>query len=395
MGSDLIRNGGSGLERTLLVDVQSLFMDLAVLEDSQLVEYQRYTKEDASIVSNIYIGRIINIVKGMEAAFIDIGLDKNAYLKLTGQHHYQQGQEVLIQVIKPPYKSKGAVVTTNISIPGKYVVIKPYDSTIYASSKITETSERERLKEVIRQHRNPKYGYIVRTDAISVDDEKIVDDIKQLEGQWEQINSVYSYRSCYSVLYSDPSPLIRAVKDLLTDQVNKFIINDIEQYEIVKDYIDEYYPYYSSFIEHYEDTSWHLFNLYKVKGQLDKALKKHVWLKSGASIVIESTEALVSIDVNTAKFTGKKLLEDTIYRVNKEACYEIARQLRVRNLSGIIIIDFIDMKNEEHNHQVIQTLKHALKSDRLKTVVLGMTKLGLVEMTRKKVSEPLYLQLKE
>ncbi|WP_157950208.1 Rne/Rng family ribonuclease [Vallitalea okinawensis] len=383
------------MERTLLVDVEFPYIDLAVLEDGQLVEYQRYTEEDASIVSNIYIGRIINIIKGMEAAFIDIGLDKNAYLKLNSQHRYQQGQEVLVQVIKPPYKSKGAVVTTNISIPGKYVVIKPYDTTIYVSSKITDTLERERLKEVIYQHRNSNYGYIVRTDAVSVDDQKIIDDIKQLEKQWDEIDSVHSYRSCYSVLYSEPSPLIRAVKDLLTEKVNKFIINDTEQYDIVKNYIDEYYPYYSSFIELYEDTSWHLFNLYKVKGQLDKALKKHVWLKSGASIVIESTEALVSIDVNTAKFTGKKLLEDTIFKVNKEACYEIARQIRVRNLSGIIIIDFIDMRNEEHNQKVIQILKHALKNDRLKTVVLGMTKLGLVEMTRKKVSEPLYLQLKE
>lgn len=381
-------------ERYLLVDVNDGFMDLAVMENDRLVEYQRYAKEDASILSNIYIGRVSNVVKGMQALFIDIGLEKNAYMKINKGDNYQQGQQLMVQVIKPPYKQKGAVVTQNISIPGKYAVIKPFDKGLYVSSKIRSDEERQRLLSILSKEDHDS-GFIVRTQAIGASEEQLNRDITYLEELWDQILKVAEFRTCYSVIYEEPSPLIRTVKDLLNDEVKKFVINDAKQFELVVSFINEYYPEYKDRVFLYEKDDWHLFHLYKVDSQLKKALKKHVWLKSGASIVIEQTEALVSIDVNTAKFTGKKLLDKTILSVNLEACKAIACQLRLRNLSGIIIIDFIDMKDDDHNEQVIRRLKHELKDDRLKTRVLGMTQLGLVEMTRKKISEPLSLQLKE
>lgn len=381
------------LNRILLVDCQKQYMDLAVLEKDSLVEYQRYRKEDASIVSNIYIGRVDNVVKGMEAVFIDIGLEKNAYMKLTKGSQYQCGQLVMVQVIKPPYKQKGAVVTTNISIPGKYAVIKPFDQGNYVSTKIVDEQERLRLKNLIKNH-NSQCGFIIRTDGMNRSEEELMKDMENLEATWEQVKSVGEFRTPYTVIYRELSPLIKAVKDLLNDDVEKFIINDEEQFNIVKNYIDEYYPTYADKLQLYTDESWHLFNVYKVESALTKAMKKHVWLKSGGSIVIEQTEALVSVDVNTAKFTGKKVLEKTVLTTNLEACEAIARQIRLRNLSGIIIIDFIDMQKEEHNNKVISCLKRALRQDRIKTRVLGMTRLGLVEMTRKKVSEPLNIQMK-
>lgn len=380
------------MKRKLVVDVKEAFLDMAVLEDDKLVEYHRLDCNASGGVSNVYKAKVKNVVKGMSAAFLDIGTDRNGYLRLEEDQKVAQGQEILVQIMKPPYKEKGAVLTTNISLPGKYVVLKLYDRLVYVSRKIDDEKIRKDLKSFAIKERGSSYGLIIRTEAVAATKEELLEDIHRLQEQWEKIDKYHPYRTAPSVIYQEPSPLIKFAKDRLHDDT-EMVINDKGQYTLVNSYLEQHYPEMVERVRLYEDE-WHIFNLYKIGDSLEKALRPKVWLKSGASVVIEPTEALVSIDVNSSKFTGKKNIEDTITKVNLEACKEIARQVRLRNLSGIIIIDFIDMKDEDNQIKVIEGLKEAFRSDPVKTVVLGMTRLGLVEMTRKKTAEPLYLQLK-
>lgn len=382
------------LERKILVEKSNGFIKVAIMENDKLVEFNIYDTQKEPILQNIYIGKVKAILPGMQSAFIDIGMQKNAYMYLNKNIHkdIKNGDEILVQVMKEPISTKGAVVTTDIALPGKYLVMTPLNNQVTASRKITNDSKKQQLIDFVKNSKNQSGGFIIRTDAQNKPKELLLKEIKILEEQWTNIEEFSKYKTCYSLIYND-SPLIRVIRDVFNDTVSQFIINDEEEYKNIKSYVELHYPGLQKKLELYEDADWPLFELYKVNSSISKALKPKIWLKNGASIIIEQTEALVSIDVNSSKYTGKRNFEETIFKVNKEAASEIARQLRLRNLSGIIIVDFIDMKTEEFNDKLVEIFKRELSKDRIKTTVLGMTNLGLVEMTRKKTHKSILHQL--
>lgn len=372
----------------------------------RLVEINVSEDKGNELIGKIYIGKVVNVVRGMNAAFINIGLEKNAYLSLENSSdiHYTKsnqsgkisnGDEIIVQVIKEAHGSKGCVVTPNISLTGRYVVLTKGKNFIGLSGKIVEEVERDRLKGIVQKYLTDTYGFIIRTNACNIQDELIENEVKDLISNYETIMNVAEYRTCYTEIYKGIDSVLKLVRDMYDMNIEEYIIEDEDIYEQVVQYMQKTNPALVEKIRLYNDKNLSLFHLYGLEAKMKKALSERVWLKSGGCIVIQPTEALVSIDVNTAKFTGRKNLEETIFKTNLEAAKEIAHQLRLRNLSGIIIIDFIDMKDQEHNNKLLEKLTSYIKKDRNKVYVLGMTKLGLVEMTRKKTSKPLYEQIKD
>lgn len=377
----------------------------ALLDDKRrLIELGIGEENSHELVGKIYIGKVVNVVKGMNAAFINIGRTKNAYMSLeespdilyTKKNNSKNlcvGDELLIQIIKDEHGSKGCVVSPNISLTGRYVVLTKGKNFVGLSSKIKGNEERERLKDIVERYLTDSYGFIIRTNAYEIQEDLIESEIHELIEQYNSIINTAEYRTCYTEIYKGIDSVLKFVRDMYDTNIEEYIINDEELYEQVYTYMEKTNPELTSKIKLYEDSNLSLMNLYGLNTKIQKALCEKVWLKSGGSIVIQPTEALVSIDVNTSKYTGKKNLEETIYKTNIEAAKEIAYQIRLRNLAGIIIVDFIDMKDNEHNKQLLSKLNSFVKKDRNKVFVVGMTGLGLVEMTRKKTSKPLYQQI--
>lgn len=374
-------------------------------EKKKLVELNVCSIHEEELIGKIYIGKVINVIKGMNAAFINIGLEKNAYMSLDKLSNViftnnkksgkiTQGDEVVVQVIKEPHGSKGAVVSPDISLTGRFLVLTKNKNFVGISNKIIADEERDRLKNIVEKYVTEHYGFIIRTNANYIEEHLIVSEIEELIQTYNTIISTAEYRTCYTQLYGGISPIIKIIRDMYDINVEEYIIEDKDVFNDVREYMENVNPSLIDKIKLYEDKQLSLFDLYGLESRIEKALNEKVWLKSGGSIVIQPTEALVSIDVNTAKFVGKKNFEETVFKANIEAAKEIARQLRLRNLSGIIIVDFIDMKNKEHNEALLEQFSKYLTKDRNKTFLLGMTKLGLVELTRKKVSKPLYEQIK-
>ncbi len=387
------------MKREILIDSVCGRKRLAVIEDNQLCELRYETSGQAGLSGNIYTGRVMNVLGGMNAAFVDIGLDKNGFLsagdikldlrdekELSGRLEgmaigkmVRPGQEIMVQVVKEPGGTKGPRLSGHITIPGQLLVLLPTIRYIGISRKIEDEGIRSELRELAHNLMDGAgMGMIMRTAAAEADENEIAAEYEELVEKWHSIESRSRTAKAPALIYGDDSLEKIALRDL-SDSNTTFVTDDEAVYKSLIDYAGSKKP---EIRLHTGDIP--LFDVYNVDGQYDKALRHHVWLKSGGYLVIDHTEALTVIDVNTGKFTGKKSHEDTIFRINTEAAYETARQLRLRDIGGIIVVDFIDMAEQTSRDELINILKNEMVKDRTPSTVVGMTQLGLVELTRKK-----------
>jgi ribonuclease E len=395
----------------ICVHVRPEMTQIALLEGRTLVEHyiSRASDDATQIDGNIYRGRVQNVLPGMEAAFIDIGTPKNAVLyhgdvrydtddvespKGSGQPRIEQllkpGQTILCQVTKNPIGAKGARLTQEVSLPGRFVVLVP-NSTAYGISKRLDDAERKRLRKIVDAVRPDGHGLIVRTAAAGASAEELGHDIDRLVDQWDAIANASLKGQGAALLYREPAIAVRVIREELNREYRAVVIDDLDLYEQVRDYVGAVNPELADRVEYYDYEAEQLpiFERFHVHEQLHKALDRKVYLPSGGSLVIDRTEALTVIDVNTGKNVGTTNLEETVYRNNLEAADEVARQLRLRDIGGIIVIDFIDMEIRENRDKVGSALRTALARDKTRTQVFDISELGLVEMTRKRVSEGL------
>ena len=357
----------------------------AVLEEDKLVELFIEDNTLDKKVSNIYRGIVKKVLPGIDACFVDIGFEKMAYLQMKKDSSIKAGQEILVQVNKEEIGTKGAKLNLEISIAGRYLVYIPSNDRVTISNKIIEEKERFRLKKIAKSINTENLGLIIRTEAAGCSKEELEKDIKELKQQYENILKEYKLGMGPKLLYKSLDVSSKYVKDNVNDSVDKIITNDIKKYEELKNILKYINSDYINKLVLEENKD--VFDLYKVNNQIQKALNKKVWLKSGGYLIIEKTEALTVIDVNTGKFTGSLKLDETVYKTNLEAASEIARQLKLRDIGGIIIVDFIDMHKQKNKDELIKILKQELQKDKRKSEVLGMTRLGLVEIARRREKE--------
>ena len=385
------------------------FAHIGVLEGRQLIEHyvSSPTDDNTSIDGNIYLGRVQNVLPGMEAAFIDIGTPKNGVLyrgdvaydandveggeKPRIERVLRNGQAIIVQVTKNPIAHKGARLTQEVSLAGRFVVMVPGQPQTYGISKRLPDDERKRLRRVLDRLRPADAGLIVRTAAEGATEEELERDMLRLNAQWQQISEIAKKAKPGSLLYKEPQLAIRLIREEFTKEFRGVVIDDASMYEEVNAYIEAIAPELAERVEYYDPEAERLpvFEKFHVHEQLHKALDRKVWLPSGGSLVIERTEALTVIDVNTGKNVGTSNLEETVYRNNLEAAEVVARELRLRDIGGIIVIDFIDMEIRHNREAVEEAFRQALARDKTRTQVFPISELGLVEMTRKRVSEGL------
>ena len=403
------RKGRAVGRYTMAVSVRPEATQIAVLEGRNLIEHyvSRPADDVSQIHGNIYLGKVQNVLPGMEAAFVDISTPKNAVLyrgdvqfdaeDIEGgrsnariEQILKPRQTILCQVTKNPIAHKGARLTQEVSLPGRFVVLIP-NSTTYGISKRLEDSERKRLRTILDKVKPPQHGVIVRTAAEGVTSEEIQADVRRLLSQWEQIESLAASAQAPALLYREPDMAVRVIREEFNDEYRSVIIDDEKLYNDVKDYVSSISPALADRVEYYDREAEPLsvFERYHVHEQVHKALDRKVWLPSGGSLIIEHTEALTVIDVNTGKNVGSKSLEETVFRNNLEAAVEIAKQLRLRDIGGIIVIDFIDMEVKGNRDEVVKVFRDALARDKTRTQVFEISELGLVEMTRKRIGEGL------
>lgn len=373
----------------ILVDETSYGTRIGVVENGTLVELIYEKKNSLPIVGNVYAGKIMNVLPGMQACFVDIGREKNAFLYYGDDKDNngnivkpKMGSDVIVQVEKAEMGAKGAVLTKRISFAGKFLVVIPGDDKIGISKKITDSVERKRIKDIIEQLLPENYGIIVRTEGKDKSYEIYENEIKRLVEKSEGVLSKAEYAKAPSLLYTEINGVEKVLRDLYNDSIDEIVVNSSLDYETLIKLCEEKDISPKKIVMYESDVP--MFENYYVASQAKAAFSKHVWLKSGGFIIIEQTEACVVIDVNTGKYTGKADLQKTILKTNLEAADEIARQLRLRNLNGMIIVDFIDMKTEENRKILQKHLEEAVAKDRLQTIVVGMTELGLMQITRKK-----------
>ncbi len=388
-----------GVERRMLVTEGAERTQIGVVEGRTLVEHYVTRKAGRSLVGNIYLGRVQNVLPGMEAAFVDIGRGRNAVL-YAGEVNYSEedldgeapriekalkpGQSILVQVTKDPIGAKGARLTTQVSLAGRYLVLQPEDSTFGISRRLPE-AERVRLREILKEVRPKGLGLIVRTAAEGAGAEDLRADLARLQARWEAIERKARKASAPAVIYQEPELVVRVIRDIFSPDFVELVVDAPGLYERVKAYLDEVAPDLLPKMRAH-DGRLPLFEQYRVVEQIHKALERKVWLPSGGSLVIDQTEAMTVVDVNTGKYVGKSNLEETVVATNLEAAEEIVRQLRLRDIGGIIIIDFIDMLFEKNQEAVVDRLRVALAKDKTKSQVMEVSSLGLVQMTRKRVS---------
>jgi ribonuclease G len=415
----------------LVINVTSKETRIALIENGLLAELYIERGSDKGVAGNIYKGKVIRVLPGMQAAFVDIGLSRSAFLYVADVYEdysglelmmgaaaagdgtagageqgdnyplppsrsngapiedmLHEGQEVLVQVAKEPIGTKGARVTTHISLPGRYLVLMPTMDHVGISRRIEDEEERKRLKELLARLTPPGMGVIVRTASEGSSGDDFLLDMKFLIKLWENIQQRRVNATAPSVIHCELDICLRAIRDLYTKGVEKVVVDSEKEYNQILDFASTFMPQLKQSVELY-DAEEPIFDAYGIEVEISRALGNKVWLKSGGSIVIEETEALTAVDVNTGKYVGKGNPEDTILKTNLEAVREIAYQLRLRNIGGIIIIDFIDMEREGGRERVYQALNEALKKDRAKVNILRISELGLVEMTRKRTRENL------
>lgn len=393
--------------KEIILQGQAQQMRAAVLEEGELVEVHEEEGTFSHLVGNIYRGRVENVLPGMQAAFVDIGLEKNAFLYVADavppsldeeaksktnylprvEQVLKPRQELLVQITKEPVGTKGARITTNITIPGRYTVLMPNTDYIGVSRRISDEEERTRLRDLAKNIDPQGMGLIIRTLAERVEGKELEEDLKELIELWKRITEKMPHVSVPGLVHEDENLLSRILREWVDGEVEALTVNQAEVAEGLRNTLLRLgHPAANHVRLVYKDN---LFADYGVDDEIRKALRPKVWLKSGGYLVIQQTEALTVIDVNTGKYVGKSSLEHTVAHTNCEAAEEIARQLRLRNYGGIIIIDFIDMILEEDQQQVIATLEKACAQDKIKCQIMGLTQLGLVEMTRKKVGQTL------
>ena len=415
--------------KQLIINVSDHETRVALLEDGTIVELYVDRGDDSDVTGNIYKGRVLRVLPGMQAAFVDIGLNQAAFVYVDdvfkddfdeyermfqiddtepqaenentpepvlyeSRRSFQieelisEGQEILAQVVKSPIGTKGARISSFISLPGRFLVLMPKSDHVGISRRIEDEAERERLRNSVINLRSNSHGYIVRTAAESEPEEKLASEMSFLNNLWSNIQKKYEKAPTPSILHQEISVSLRAVRDLLIHEVEKLVIDSKPTYEAVLSFLNTYMPSLKDHVVLY-DGSEPVFDAYNLEGDISRALKRKVWLKSGGYITIEHTEALVAVDVNTGRYVGKHNLEETILKTNLEAVKEIAYQIRLRDIGGIIIIDFIDMDKKVNQEKVFNALTEALEKDKSKTHVLPMSEMGLIQMTRKRTREPL------
>lgn len=394
------------MEEIIIQKVDKNFI-VCVLEEGKFVEKYKFSEEKSTTLENIYIGTITDILEGMQACFVDIGMQKRAFLPfkdmlpkiditkenddIVANAEIKQlakvGKNVLVQVRKEAFENKGARVSTHITLAGKYLVLMPNTSIITISQKIEDNGERERLIKIIKEINSPGYGYIVRTEALNKSFEEIYLDYCELIKKWENIANKYEelnknqsgkLTSEEKLLYSDNEFTSKLARDMVRKTTNKIYINDEKIYNQLKEKVKK------DILDFQADKDF--IREFGMQTAFEKIEDRKIWLKNGAQIVIDKTEALTAIDVNSSHCTGKEILEETVFKVNKEAAYEIMRQIRLKDIGGIIIIDFIDMKKREYKDEILRLMKEEAKKDRSKVDIKDFTQLNLVEMTRRKLS---------
>ncbi|RAP57447.1 ribonuclease G [Oleiagrimonas sp. MCCC 1A03011] len=412
------------MSEEILINVTPRETRVAVVENGMMQEVYLERASRRGYVGNVYKGRVQRVMPGMQAAFVDIGLERAAFLHasdivrpavsagngngdgapaqsngnggtppISGLVH--EGQEIVVQVIRDPISSKGARLSAHLSIPSRYLVLLPYAKTLGVSVRIEDEDERQRLKETLGSliGEDP-LGYIVRTNAEGQSATALAFDVTYLGKVWRVVQENIASSKVGERVYEELSLPLRALRDLLHEGIEKVRVDSRETYDKVCKFVHKFMPELDERIEHY-DGERPIFDLYGAEDEIQRALRREVPLKSGGHLVVDQTEAMTTIDVNTGAYLGSRNLEETVYRTNLEAAQAAARQLRLRNLGGIIIIDFIDMVDEEHKRQVLRTLEKALARDHAKTTVYPMSALGLVEMTRKRTTKSLEYQLCE
>ncbi|MDX1571506.1 MAG: ribonuclease G [Xanthomonadales bacterium] len=395
------------MSEEILINVTPSETRVALVENGMLQEVMIERSSRRGYVGNIYKGRVSRVLPGMQAAFVDVGLERAAFLHASDIHRavgngqepqdapditelVSEGGDVVVQVIKDPISSKGARLTTHISIPSRFLVLMPYSQQVGVSVRIEDEEERQRLRTLLQDAMSEEetHGYIVRTNAEGVDQFAIRADLAYLKKLWEKIREDVGAAEAGDCVYEDLSLDLRALRDTMTADVDRVRIDATDSYRRVIGFAQRFIPQWAGRIELFSDDR-PIFDLYGVEDDIQNALRRHVPLKSGGHIVFDQTEAMTTIDVNTGGFIGHRNLEETIFKTNLEAAQTIARQLRLRNLGGIIIIDFIDMTDEDHKVQLLRTLQKALAKDHAKTFISNISPLGLVEMTRKRTTESL------
>ena len=410
----------------LLINATPYEIRIALVEHGNLVEFYLERPVEKNLVGNIYQGRVVRVLPGMQAAFVDLGLERTGFLYVddvrTDNRHYEdsigkndcqsccddppevvqegidpqesiadlltEGQKVMVQICKEPLGSKGARLTCNITLPCRNLVYMPMTDHIGISRKVEDDEDRERLREEIEKLRPQDAGFIVRTVAEISSREDLEADMEFLLHLWGEIKDRATDAAVPSMVYEDLDITQRAVRDLFTPDIQRVVVDDKTTFERVCSFVETFVPQLRNRVALYENEI-PLLDAYGVEIEISRALEKKVWLRSGGYIIIESTEALTVVDVNTGRYVGRKDLEETIFKTNMEAAKEIAYQLRLRNIGGIIIIDFIDMEHESHREEVFNALQEAVKKDKSRSNILKVSEFGLVQMTRKRDRENL------
>lgn len=408
------------MDNKILINVTFNETRVAVIEKSSVAELYIERKSTPRIVGNIYKGKIGKIVPGMQAAFVDIGMEKSGFISVEDvneeslydfdvdddtpsnkkqnkaliQDIIREGQRVLVQVLKESVGGKGAKLSSYIGIPGKYVVLLGSADIVGISRKIEDSEERSRLNEIIRKIKPDDLGFIARTASIGISEEELRQDMEDLIRTWNRIKKKSDGMKKCGLLYEEPRLYIKAVRDFVSAEIKKVIVDSEPVYREIKDYLKSNFPDSKMNIELYKDPD-PLFARFGVESEIRKIFNKKVWLKSGGHIIIEEAEGLTVVDVNTGRYQSGKTQEETIYNLNLEAATEIVRQIRLRNLVGIVVVDFIDIKNRQLRDQIYEAFVEALKQDRARSAVLEMSPFGVIQMTRQRLRESILTELAE
>ena len=416
--------------REIVINSAPFETRVALLEKQRLVEIFIERSHDRGVAGNIYKGRVTRVLPGMQAAFVDIGLEKAAFLHGSDlyidlgeefiaeddavpgatatadggsvapppprpapprppiEDRLKKGQEILVQVAKQPIGSKGARVTSMISLPGRHLVFTPSSHHIGVSRRIEDEEERARLKEIVESERPPEGGFIIRTACEGLSKREVQGDIRFLLKLWNRILRKSEQCGAPVLLHYDMDLTLRTVRDLFTSETERLLVDNPRDFQRVLDFVDTVMPRMKARVELYEEAE-PIFDRFRIEPQIAKALERKVWLKSGGYIVIDHTEALTAIDVNTGRYVGKKNQEETVLKTNLEAAKTICEQLRLRNIGGLVVIDFIDMEERDHQRQIFEALSEAFKKDKARSKLLPVSDLGLIELTRKRTRESL------
>ncbi len=414
----------------LVINATSYEVRIALIEHGELVEFYLERPTEKGLVGNIYYGKVVRVLPGMQAAFVDIGLDRTGFLYVddvivgqqkvynlpiesTGEDDHAppdsltnripgmniddllvEGQDVLVQICKEPIGTKGARLTCNITLPCRNLVFMPMTDHIGVSRKIEDEEVRQQLKVLIEELRPADTGFIVRTVAENAAKEDLEADMEFLLNLWSEIQDIASKGKVPSLMYEDLDIILRVVRDVFSPDVDRVVVDDRPTFERVLNFVLNFAPRLMDKVHYFEEET-PVFDAYGIEMDINRALNKKIWLRCGGYIIIETTEALTVVDVNTGRYVGKKDLEDTIFKTNMESAREIAYQLRLRNIGGIIIVDFIDMEQEFHREEVVRALQEAVKKDKNRMNILKVSEFGLVQMTRKRSREDLSRMMRE